>query len=56
MKIYYAFCAAACLPVTVVMAGGYARQITDTVDIRYQTVALAAAYAAGAADRPAANG
>jgi acetoin utilization deacetylase AcuC-like enzyme len=36
-------CRAAGLPVAIVMAGGYGRDITDTVDIHFQTVRLAAA-------------
>jgi hypothetical protein len=34
---------AAGLPVAIVMAGGYGRDIADTVDIHFQTVQLAAA-------------
>lgn len=34
-------CQAAGLPVAVTMAGGYARQIQDTVDIHFQTVRIA---------------
>jgi acetoin utilization deacetylase AcuC-like enzyme len=36
-------CAAAGLPVAITMAGGYARNINDSVDIHFQTVAFAAA-------------
>jgi hypothetical protein len=35
-------CAAAYLPVAVTMAGGYARDIEDTVDIHYATIETAA--------------
>lgn len=35
---------AAGLPVTVVMAGGYARKVQDTADIHFQTVRLATSY------------
>ena len=38
-------CRAAGIPVAVVMAGGYARNIQDTVDIQLETVRLAAAMA-----------
>ena len=34
-------CAAACVPITVTMAGGYGRDVSDTVDIHFQTVELA---------------
>lgn len=34
-------CRSAGLPAAIVMGGGYARQITDTVDIHYQTLKLA---------------
>lgn len=40
-------CRRAGLPVAVAMAGGYARDIADTVDIQFQTVRAAAEYAAG---------
>ncbi len=36
-------CRAAGLPVAITMAGGYARNIVDSVDIHFQTVVLAAA-------------
>jgi len=39
------YCRAARLPVAITMAGGYARQIEDTVDIHYQTVQIALEYA-----------
>lgn len=35
-------CRAAGLPVAIVMGGGYSRDIDDTVDIHFQTIALAA--------------
>jgi acetoin utilization deacetylase AcuC-like enzyme len=38
-------CAAMGLPVVIVMAGGYAREVNDTVDIHFQTVQLAAQMA-----------
>ena len=34
-------CRTACLPVAIVMAGGYARNISDTVDIHFSTSAVA---------------
>ena len=37
-------CRAAGLPVVVVMAGGYAKEVEDTVDIHFQTVAIALAF------------
>ena len=40
-------CGRAGLPVAVAMAGGYARDITDTVDIQFETVRAAVEYAAG---------
>ncbi len=39
-------CRQARLPVAVTMAGGYARDVNDTVDIHFNTVSLAAASAA----------
>jgi acetoin utilization deacetylase AcuC-like enzyme len=33
------------VPVAIVMAGGYARQVQDTVDIHFQTVQIAAGMA-----------
>jgi acetoin utilization deacetylase AcuC-like enzyme len=41
-RLVFAHCRAARIPVAVTMAGGYARQVEDTVDIHFQTVALAA--------------
>lgn len=40
-RLIFHYCRAAGLPVAVVMAGGYARNIVDTVDIHLQTVATA---------------
>jgi acetoin utilization deacetylase AcuC-like enzyme len=37
-------CRDAGLPVAITMAGGYARNVEDTVDIHFQTVALAASF------------
>ena len=37
-------CRAACLPVAIVMAGGYARNISDSVDIHFSTVEVAAHF------------
>jgi acetoin utilization deacetylase AcuC-like enzyme len=39
--LVFRHCRAAGLPVAVAMAGGYARQVEDTVDIHFQTVRLA---------------
>jgi acetoin utilization deacetylase AcuC-like enzyme len=38
-------CRRAGIPVAIVMAGGYARQVQDTVDIHFQTVRIAAGVA-----------
>jgi acetoin utilization deacetylase AcuC-like enzyme len=38
-------CRRASIPVAIVMAGGYARQVQDTVDIHFQTVRIAAGMA-----------
>ncbi len=40
-SLVFELCAQMGLPVATVMAGGYARQITDTVDIHLQTVRIA---------------
>ena len=40
-RLIFHYCRTAGLPVAVVMAGGYARNIVDTVDIHLQTVATA---------------
>jgi acetoin utilization deacetylase AcuC-like enzyme len=45
-RLVFAACCAAGLPVAVTMAGGYGRDIADTVDIHAQTVRLAAEIAA----------
>jgi acetoin utilization deacetylase AcuC-like enzyme len=37
-------CRTACLPLAIVMAGGYARNISDTVDIHFSTVEVAAHF------------
>lgn len=41
-RLVFRLCQQADLPVAVVMAGGYARPIQDTVDIHFQTVRIAA--------------
>lgn len=41
-RLIFHYCRAYGLPLTIVMAGGYARTISDTVDIHFQTVAGAA--------------
>jgi acetoin utilization deacetylase AcuC-like enzyme len=43
-QLIFNLCCEAGLPVAVVMAGGYARQVEDTVDIHLQTVKTAAAF------------
>ena len=47
-RLVFALCRAAGLPVAVAMAGGYAREIDETVDIQLQTVREAATWAARA--------
>jgi acetoin utilization deacetylase AcuC-like enzyme len=44
-RLVFSLCRAAGLPVAVAMAGGYAPDVTDIVDIHTQTVREAAAYA-----------
>ncbi len=41
-RLIFSFCQAAGVPIAITMAGGYARQIVDTVDIHAHTVAMAA--------------
>lgn len=41
-RLVFTFCRAAEVPIAITMAGGYARQIVDTVDIHAHTVAMAA--------------
>ena len=40
-QMVFSYCIKAGLPVAVTMAGGYARQVKDTVDIHYQTILTA---------------
>jgi acetoin utilization deacetylase AcuC-like enzyme len=40
--LIFNLCQRASLPVAIVMGGGYARQITDTVDIHFETIRIAA--------------
>lgn len=42
--LVFEICAASALPVAVAMAGGYAKNISDTVDIHFATVDIAAQY------------
>jgi acetoin utilization deacetylase AcuC-like enzyme len=44
-RMVFDTCREAGLPVVVTMAGGYGRDVLDTVDIHFQTVCLAAEYA-----------
>jgi acetoin utilization deacetylase AcuC-like enzyme len=44
-RIVFTQCRKAGLPIAVTMAGGYAEDVADTVDIHFQTVAEAVAYA-----------
>jgi acetoin utilization deacetylase AcuC-like enzyme len=41
-RVVFGLCRRAGVPVAVTMAGGYARQVSDTVDIHFRTVRLAA--------------
>ena len=47
-RVVFDLCRSAGLPVAVVMAGGYARVVEDTVDIHLQTIRLAVQVANGA--------
>ncbi|GAA4018272.1 histone deacetylase [Actimicrobium antarcticum] len=40
------------IPVAITMAGGYGKQITDTVEVHLQTVAIAASFAARWSEQP----
>ena len=40
-RLVFQYCRKACLPLAVTMAGGYGRNIADTVDIHFETVATA---------------
>jgi acetoin utilization deacetylase AcuC-like enzyme len=44
-RVVFTYCCERRIPVAVTMAGGYARNIEDTVDIHFQTVQTAAAMA-----------
>jgi acetoin utilization deacetylase AcuC-like enzyme len=44
-RMVFAACHTAGLPIAIAMAGGYARNVEDTVEIHYQTIALAIWYA-----------
>jgi acetoin utilization deacetylase AcuC-like enzyme len=44
-RMVFEYCRSAGIPVAVTMAGGYARDVADTVDIHFQTVRLAAELA-----------
>ena len=44
-RLVFERCQDAGLPIAIVMGGGYARQIDDTVDIQFNTIALAAQMA-----------
>jgi acetoin utilization deacetylase AcuC-like enzyme len=44
-RMVFDYCRGTGIPVAVTMAGGYAREIEDTVDIHFQTVRMAAALA-----------
>ena len=44
-RLVLEYCRGAGVPVAITMAGGYARDVEDTVDIHFQTVRLAAELA-----------
>jgi acetoin utilization deacetylase AcuC-like enzyme len=44
-RLVFERCRAVGLPVATVMSGGYARRITDIVEIHFQTVSIATEYA-----------
>jgi acetoin utilization deacetylase AcuC-like enzyme len=44
-RLVFEYCRGAGLPVAITMAGGYARNVEDTVDIHFQTMRLAAELA-----------
>lgn len=46
-RVVYTICRQNNLPVATVLGGGYAREVSDTVDIHFQTIRLAAHMAAG---------
>ena len=46
-RMVFEACARVGLPVAVTMAGGYARDIEDTIDINYHTLETAAWFARG---------
>ena len=41
-RLVYSFCTDRKLPLTITLAGGYAEDIADIVDIQFQTICLAA--------------
>ncbi|MFN2198472.1 MAG: histone deacetylase [Anaerolineales bacterium] len=43
-QLVFEWCQTYALPIAVVMAGGYAREVEDSVDIHYQTIRLAAEH------------
>jgi acetoin utilization deacetylase AcuC-like enzyme len=43
-RLVFHYCRRVGLPITITMAGGYARRISDTVDIQFQTLVLAGAH------------
>jgi acetoin utilization deacetylase AcuC-like enzyme len=45
-RLVFELCRTAGLPVAVVMGGGYARRVEDTIEIHLQTIRVAAQYAA----------
>jgi len=46
-RMVFAACREAMVPVVATMAGGYSRDMADTVDIHYRTIELLAEFAAG---------
>ena len=46
-RMVFDYCRGTGIPVAITMAGGYAREVADTVDIHFQTVRMAAEMMAG---------
>ncbi len=46
-QMVYTVCRQYNLPVATVLGGGYAREVSDTVDVHFQTIQLAAQMASG---------
>ncbi len=55
-RLVFAACRQAGLPVAITMAGGYSRNVEDTVDIHFQTLQIALEFASGRASDADARG